>query len=316
MKYFIFKVAETKDLIGGGPRRKALPAIFVAYRFDSDKSSKFRADFGSAIRRTSSLTDVEILDGRVDIGDNWPKEVRIRLTRAQLVIADLSSLSKEVLFECGFAWGLGQKILPVTASITQRSNVPAWLTDMQWGHYMDDGGLDNLIDSVAQHLRSRNKTRIPPRSAAAKPPSVFVISNNNEQNGIHDLVQSACREWELENPGILTDVDSLDALEDDRVEEASRASLLVGELNGGRADSFVHFASGAILAKPTSGISSKRFTKRVLLVVPKSYQRDMVASGARKIKHVRVITKEDLVHELREHGKSYRNWSIIQEQEG
>ena len=132
---------------------------------------------------------------------------------------------------------------------------------------------------------------------------------------IQDQVKAASARWGLEiSPTKGGDIDDLESIESDLAEEVSHATLLIGELTGGQSDSFVHFASGAVIAVPTAGASSIRLLKRVLLVVGSADVKNQMTPGSvRKVKNVRVVTHEHLIKELNEYGNQFKDWTRKQE---
>ena len=313
VEYFTFSIADRSFLVGSKPQNPSQPAIFVAYNFDSPESAKFRVNLEAAIRRTTSLAELDILDGHVPVGEYWPSEVRARIEKVKLVVADLTLLSPDVLFECGFAWGLGRSILPVTRSVQGHEHLPKWLTDLQIGHFSSEEGLQDIVNSISHHIEGRQR-KPRSRSAVATPGKVVVLAQTKGSGDIHDQCVAASAQWGLEILAKGRDVDNLQSIESDLAEEVAHASLLIGELTGRQSDSFVHFASGAVVAVPTAGASSKRLPKKVILVVGRADLRNqLVPVSARKVKIVHVITHDELATALNDYGKQFKNWIKKQE---
>jgi hypothetical protein len=309
VNYYVIEITR-QDLVGGGGRPSPRPAVFVAYDFDSPQSEKFRLDLEADIRRTSALATIDILDGHSFVGEYWPKEVRRNLKRAKLTIADLSVLNRDVLFECGFAWGLGRPILPVAFAPESHTRMPSWFTDIQFGHYSTVEGKDHILNSLAHHLKkqSRSKGRVGGR-VKGNPCAVAIIGGELLDPSVIDRVRAACNQYGMDVPCEIRDASSLESVESHQVDETVQASLFVGLLNGGTSDTFLHFAAGAILSAPTSGGSKARLQKLVLLVVPDETDKlSMTPTSARKVKEVRVVTPQQLHNELVGYGQRYENW--------
>lgn len=307
--YCVVEVA--RHVLVGGVVRARRPAVFVAYRFDSPESQKFRIDLEAAMRRTAALLTVEVLDGRTFVGEYWPSEVRQRLLRATLTVADLSVLNREVLFECGFAWGLRRPILPVAATPHERARVPAWFTDIEFGHFLSDEGMGHLVDSVAHHVALRQKQGggRRPKHGKSNPRGVVVVEHNTNRRLAQEQVAAACSEYGMDSPLVIEDPQGLESIESGPAHVAAKASLFVGVLSGTKSDFFVHFAAGAVLSAPTSGESRQHLSKRVLLVVPNAQASEtLTPASARKVREVSVITPDRLRSELHDYGEHYKNW--------
>jgi len=297
-------------LVGGGARSPRRPAIFVAYDFDSPESKQFKLDLESAIHQTAALATIEVLDGHSFVGEYWPTKVRSNLKKAKLTIADLSVLNQEVLFECGFAWGLGRPILPVASTPAGHTRMPSWFTDIQFGHYSSTEGIGHILDSIAYHLRLRGQRGARQfRRIEGNPRGVALIGCSVNGDSLREMVNTACAQYGMDAPYVIDDVSSLESIESSQVHEAVEASLFIGVLSGGSSDPFIHFAAGAVLSTPTSGESKARLPKRVLLVVPNDQAREtMTPTSARKVKEVTVITRTQIHSELFNYGHRYENW--------
>lgn len=307
--YFVIEVSRN-DLVGGGGRSSPRPAVFVAYDFDSTESKKFRSDLETAIRRTVALTTIEILDGHSFVGDYWPKEVRNNLKKARLTIADLSVLNRDVLFECGFAWGLGRPILPVASTPERHTRMPSWFTDIQFGDYSSVEGMGHILNSIAHHLtkHSQPKGGLVGR-VKGNPRAVAITGGGLPDHSLVDMVNAVCNQYGMDVPYEIKDVSILESIESTQVDEIVQASLFIGVLSGGTSDSFIHFTAGAVLSAPRSGGSKTRMTKLVLLVVPDAEAKlNMTPTSARKVKEVRVVTPQQLHNELVSYGQRYENW--------
>ena len=268
VNYYVIKITRN-DLFGGGGRSSPPPAVFVAYDFDAPESEKFRLDLETDIRRTAALATIEILDGHSFVGEYWPKIVRKNLKRAKLTIADLSVLNRDVLFECGFAWGLGRPILPVASTPERHTRMPGWFTDIQFGHYSSVEGKGHILNSIAYHLTKQSQLKGRQGShVKGNPRAVAITGGELLDHSLIDIVNAACNQYGMDSPYEIKDASSLESIESNQVDESVQASLFIGVLNGGTSDSFVHFVAGAILSAPTSGGSKSRLTKLVLLIVP------------------------------------------------
>ena len=315
VRYSVYKLT-AGELTGSGPRSASKPdSIFVAYSFATKDSHAIRIKFEQRLRRTVSLRNLRISDGHVPVGTSWATEIRQRLTDARLVVADLTLLSPEVLFECGFAWGLGRPILPITRVSPTDAQLPRWLTDLQVGDLSSEKGWGHLIDSVGAHLQEpksrRNSRRLPP----SIPGLIVVLPTPPITDAIVGHVNQVAARYGMRKPEICEgSVEALAATEPNIVNNVARASLLVAGLNQSPSDSFVHFAAGVIVAHPKAGASRRLLDRRVLLVVPSAKQlSELTADSARRVEPtVRTVTQTDVSAELTRYGTAYQRWDRSQ----
>lgn len=303
------------ELVGGGPRRAPSEAIFIAYSFNSKESIEFRTSIEQAICRTSSLSHLNVIDGQVPVGKNWSTTIHDQLKRAKLVVADLTVLSPEVLFECGFAWGLGRPILPVTKELGLNHRLPRWLTDLQVGYFATEKGVQHLLDSIAEHLTDTRGHRLRAHSAGAMPSSVVLLRPTRNQFDLSAQVQQSAARFGLATGEDDTQVEAIESISSALVEEVAHCSLLVAPLQNDLSDSFVHFACGVIASEPKSGAIKPKLSRRVLLVVKDgNAAKTLPADSARRLTGViRVVLENQISAELIDYGSSYQSWLKKQE---
>jgi len=293
-------------------------AVFIAFSFSLPSSSSFRVSLEQRIHQTPSLYGVDVFDGKVAVGKHWPSEIRERLEKSRVVIADLTTMSPEVLFECGFGWGLGKPILPVTSNHSEHRTMPRWLTEWQVGHFSSDEGMSELLNSLGQHIselsrgrRSASRTR----SAGADPRSVVLLKGQYDSTEIEGQVrQTAARFGMVVYEGD-TLVSSLESTNNELAQQIAGCSLLVAPLTNQPSDSFMHFASGVVASVPTSGASKSKLARRVLLVVNGTTEFEKLPSdsGRRASETIRVVTVNRLTQELVQYGEQFKHWVRKQE---
>jgi hypothetical protein len=312
--YFVYEI-DSDEIIGSGPRKLSKEAIFVAYSFKSQSSCDFRVTLEQNIGRSPSLSYFDVLDGRVDVGKSWPTEIRNRLKRSRVIVADLTSLSPEVLFECGLAWGLGKPILPVTERPELLSTLPRWLTDLQVGHFSSDIGWEELLNSLSHHIEETTQKHRRAPSSGANPRSIVLLKT---KNSIYDMEQQVRQTSSRFGMDLVDDENTIDALENISSDLASRVahcSLLVAPLQNYPSDSFIHFACGVIVSKPTAGASSRRLNRRILLVVANETESNCLpADMARRVSDtIKIVTHNILAKELTNYGQLFQRWFKRQE---
>ena len=306
--YFIYKLKKG-ELTGGGPRKKSNEAVFVAHSFNTE-GNDFRIKLEQEIKRIPSLSKIDVLDGRVPIGKSWPTEIRERLRKSRVIIADLTVLSSEVLFECGFAWGLGKPILPVTRKVDSHGLMPRWLTDLQIGNLSFDKGWNDLINSLGHHISEIHKKRRKAPSDSANPSSVVILKSNSSLSLIEDQVRQMAMRFGMEVQYEDTLFDTLEGTTSELVAQVAHCSLLVAPLLNQLSDSFVHFACGVVGSVPKTGVSKRKLSRRILLVVNSVNETECLpADSARRMSGViRIITPQQLCQELTKYGQLFTTW--------
>lgn len=306
---------EAGELTGRGPRsEKSQPSIFVAYRFKSAESMNFRTQFEAKLSHIEALRDVDVVDGRVLPGDTWSTTIRKRIKRARLVVADVSYLSREVLFECGFAWGLSRRILPVLESSSLHSDLPRWLTALQVGHYSDKGGWNDILDSVSENLGIERRWGVPPPDPI--PHRIAWLGEGGKSGLGRRQLEEVCRRFGLTIAAGELVADDIDDAEESLILEVCRSSLVIAFLDGTSSDCLYHFCAGVVVAHPTAGAASRKLVRRVLFVVTGGLSVDEVlADSARRVtRNIRVIHESDLAKELLAFGGRYESWRQEQEE--
>ncbi len=142
----------------GGPMKP--PTLFIAFRLKSSESVRFRDELEKAIHAHPNLREFRVVDGRTHAGASWAPEVRSRIVGSRLVIGDVTGMKPDVLFELGFAYGLGKPTIPAGSMETRPSSLPTWLTSIQIGSYGTKGAMNGLVSSIVAHLSDSEGTRL------------------------------------------------------------------------------------------------------------------------------------------------------------
>jgi len=306
------------ELTGGARRiEKANPRIFVAHRFSARESREFREKLAYEVNKSEKLSDVEIVDGHVLPGKKWATEIRGLISKSRLVVADVTSLSPEVLFECGFAWGLSRPILPVVQDEKWVSRLPRWLTDLQIGNFTTESGWKDLIDSIAENLiRGRARRHRLPEPIPGKTVWLRGSSHFEEHRVKFDHIAGRFNLAVSKDESLPDDLGEAD---ESLINEVCRCSLLVASLNNTAADSFVHFAAGVVAAHPSAGVAKRKLNRMVVMAMVSRINTEeiLAADGARRTAGVvSVVGLDELETELLRFGRLYTNWLTSQEDEG
>ena len=294
------------ELTGAGPRRRKEPAIFVAYRFRSTKSKEFRLSLEERLGRFESFSECRIVDGHTDIGSKWASEIRRRLEQALIVIADLTNLSPDVLFECGFARGLGKSVLPVLENVDSRASLPSWLTEYQVGHFADQKGWEDLITSIAGVLNHGAVQATPAGSPV--PGRCLLLRTGEWLDELKPQFSHIAKRFDM----TLAADESVSELDDALLNMASSCSLIVAGLHNTDEDAFVHFVAGMLASKPTAGAAQRKLKRRIILVVHDDHKEtnSVVSESAVRVRSViHVVRSSQLSDALSAYGELYESWS-------
>ena len=297
------------QLAGAGPRVRGA-ALFVAYRFRNSVSKTFRETLEARMRNSEGLCGIEVTDGHVDKGEHWLQEIRKRITRCRLVVADVTGLSPEVLFELGLAWGMKKPIMPVVAEHGALASLPRWLTELEIGYFADDTEWAALLDSIGARISRKSKaaqTRtvpdpIPGRALWLGGQEAF---EKLRQHMVHTATQYDLTMPEQESPPSLADA------EESLANEVCRASLVVASLSSSDSDTFVHFAAGLVVTKPMAGAATEKLRRRVILAVPDTLRIEDVVSDSASRFHgtVKAVRYRGLAQDIVNWGKLYKRYN-------
>lgn len=296
------------EIFRGGWGTPQAPSVFIAYRMQQPDSEAFKGALVQAIYDTPRLAGVKVLDGHVPAGVSWASEIRRRLHRCKLAIADVTGMRSEVMFELGFSRGLARPAIPVIVGSTRGPNeLGRWLTSFQIARYSGQRDATNITRSIIAHLSDpdiQRNQRLP-----SPVPGLLIWLRKLEWNG-HTCDQFASfAKRNSFNFEILGDNDDDDHI----VRRAASASLVVINLDSTDKDAMMHFICGAIIAKPAAGTSQARLPRRVLVLQePTQMGRGLVAESLRRCTNtVRVIAQKDLLPQLDEYLTAYQSWLNI-----
>lgn len=280
------------------------PVLFVAYRMNNDKSKTFRSSVESAIKAHPDLRHVEVTDGHVPAGTkNWAESIRNRIAKSRVIVGDVTGLRSEVLFEMGFAYGLNRPYISAVATRDHIDGLPSWIRQQQLAYFDNEHGLRNILEGVASVLGDTRATR--GKALPSKPGKIVWLRNLEWGSSLLKQFQYRAKQ---EDRGI-------DIVEDHELNEtqllaAAKASLLVAELDGTEHDAFVHYACGAIVANPKTGVAVKLPRLVLLLVSPERKAKDLVAEGlSRCTDTVKIVRDNDLIDQVSRYLKKYDTWA-------
>jgi nucleoside 2-deoxyribosyltransferase len=289
--------------VRGGP--PPAPSVFIAHRMESSESKAFRLALEQELAVHPRLATVKVKDGKMPIGtEDWAKEIRYRISSSNLVVGDCTGMRPEVVFELGFAYGLGIPVLPVVATGT-RSELPYWLRRKQVGEFQSERDLGDLVASIEAHLADPSL-----KSKRGNPPpvpglAVWIRSSDWTNQAIKQFQTLAQRE------GLTTEIYSDQDSHVKILERATLASFLVVTVDGTDWDAFAHYVCGAVVARPEAGYGAKRISRKVLVVEPPTAKdKEYTAEGLSRCEDTVMVTKPSSVREeTRIFLDRFRQWS-------
>ena len=297
------ELKEAEIFRGGGAFPKP-PSVFVAYRMQSEESKTFRKELEAEIANTPRLYGVQIRDGSVYVGMEWAAVIRERLSKARLVIADVTNMRPDIMFELGFARGLNKPILPVSmAKHGYNAKLSPWLTSIQGVSLRTTDAMRNIVGSIQGHLSDREI------NVHSKLPSPIVGKVVwLRQLPWNSTVCSQFRNFST-RMSLLYDVFTDEMDEGRVVNEATRGTLLIACLDGSMKDSLVHFVCGVIIAKAKPyGLPARRI---LILTDPRKASQELVADSLRG-RHdvVTIISPSKVIDRLASFQREFSSWSL------
>lgn len=293
---------ETKVLrIEGGPPPK--PTLFVAYRMDFPESRQFRISLEERLQAHPSLSQFVVDDGKVPAGANWPNVIRDRIKKTKAVVADVTRMRSDVLFEVGFAFGLNRSVIPVVSEPGERNKLPFWLGATQIGHYADIAGMSGIISSIESHFYDAEFARVKKHPPPVPSLAVWIRVHDWNHNASEQFETLTLRE------GLKVEVYSEDNPEELLIRRGGSASLLVVSLDGTDWDALMHFICGIVVSQPTAGYG-RIFKRRIIVLEPPNVRRrQFVAESVSRCQDTVLISSVHRVaKEIIEFGQSYKAW--------
>ena len=292
-----------RDLFSPSRGAQKAPSIFIAYRMQNAESKEFRTSLQRAIAEHPQLSYLLIKDGHVLPGETWAEKIRERIRSARIVVGDVTGLRPDVLFEVGFAYGMGRVIIPVLSKTAEISLLPRWLGATQLAHFGDRPGIGNILTSLSAYLADPEYEK-PNRTPQAIPGiAVWLRKLPWNETALERFITAAQREdLRFEVHG--------DPDPDERIiRRAASASLLVISLDGSRADALMHYVCGAVIAKPTTGYGRKLDRKIMIVEQDPTWKGKYVADSLRRCQSiVDLVTPDTIAQRVEDFGKAYRKW--------
>jgi hypothetical protein len=235
------------ELLGrrSGGRRRTVPSIFIAYRMNDPDSRKMRSDLEHALNEAMGVT---VLDGNVEDGLPWAEEIRRRIDKAKLIVADITGPSKEVLFEYGFA--RNKYVILVVHRPQDQSVLPKWITVIQLPPPYESGEITRIADSVAAKVVLRPEGHRP-RPAPVPGSALWIQDERSAWADLHfDRARNRLAEKSIDlERRMASEIESAEELR-----ACLRSWLLVTCLDGLSADYLGHFLLGDLIARPLAGV--------------------------------------------------------------
>ena len=241
-------------------REMQVPSVFVAYRWNINESKQFVTDLAKTLAAHPTLTGWQVTTGHTVAGVAWPETIRSRVHAAKIVVADVTGVRPDVMFELGFAYGLGRAIIPVVDVRDRAYSVPYWLRGLQLGYYKTQGDLLGIVSSIETQVMDPAYGRRwrPPQ----KVPGLAVWLGANEwSETAREQFQHQC----TKNGMRVELMDPADA-NDASIRRAGSAALLVINLDGTEKDALMHYVAGAVVAKPRAAPVGRTVDRRVVVL--------------------------------------------------
>lgn len=271
MTVFTGKLTRSSFASGGSAPTKS--GVFIAYRFSDDASETFRDDLGRELQ--AAQPGLEVLDGRVPGGVDWAEEIRERLKSCRVFVADIRSYSREIMFEMGFAARLDLSLMTVLVQ-GAGADPPGWLRRLQYRRWPEERLA--VINEAAALAVARGGTNpyLVGRSAAGGCVTVNLDDNRRE------LVDSQCSNMNVVHIQIEANGEE-PSRGRETFRDVSRAGLVIGQLAGTRADSYIHFLCGEVAAAPKVWGTGGSL-RRILLTPPMGADpQDVLAHSVRRV---------------------------------
>lgn len=288
MDDLVVKMSSRQILHPHGFNASQIKRVFIAYRMGVPASEHMRESLSGLLRARG----FEVIDGQVLKGQYWAPEIRKRLKSANLIVADVTGPSREVIFELG---AVGPKPeFPIVEAQRDLDSAISWLGSYELATY---GGTH--ITSVASRAEQMLVTRKPVNSVRPPPwPGMVVWLESKEyrwSGPMKDQVRERCLKAGLEF--IDASLRTHTAPED--VRELLRSSLVIAVMSGGPEDVLAHYLIGDVVSRPTA---SKGALARFAITVSQddAAERLLVASSVRQLpsRFCRCVTRSTEVVEL------------------
>lgn len=280
------------------------PTIFIAYRMRFDDSKKFKRDLTEDIRSSERLAGVQVLDGHVEVGTEWAKEIRKRIRTSDVVVGDVTGLRPDVAFELGFGFGLKKSLLPVVADQAHKATVPAWMKPRQIGSFESSERRAQIVSAIMTTLSDRERPQGPPPTV----PGLAVFARNPDWAvEARDQFISACKreamKWEV--------LPDQEIESDPAVRRAASANLLVLCFDKKELDPLMHYIAGAVVARQDR---AKRDLpeSRILLLEAPQYRNTAVADSLSNCRDTCSKTlPEQVSASVERFARTFRAWSQV-----
>src|SRR3954453_3776793 len=119
--------------------------IFVAYTENDPHSAEFRKRVERVLRGAVEFTEVEITDGmRENSVRDYSDSIRRKIASARFVLADITEVRAEIVFEHGYAYGQRRTTVSFVRHPEDLDALPDWLAKGQVHVYGRTAGLTQL----------------------------------------------------------------------------------------------------------------------------------------------------------------------------
>lgn len=283
--------------VGGKPKS---PSAFIAFRVKNSDSKYFRQKIEEAVKTHPYLTNCIIKDGSILGGIKWAPEIRDRIKRASLAVGDITGMHPDVIFELGFAYGLGKPIIPVVANPSQVSESPDWIRAWQILHYSSQEGTNAILKSIIEFMSGQEyKQILSPKKA--DPYTAVWLRQVDWNKHPQDQFESWTKRFDL-TPKFLFEEQSSDEM----IDEVMKASFIIINLDGGTYDGLMHFICGVSIAnlKNTIGLD-----KHILVVEKPEHSGRLAAESIKKCpSYIKIVKPNEILDSIDKYGRHLSNW--------
>jgi hypothetical protein len=271
------------------------------------ESKGFRTALADALASHPTLRRLAVKDGVVASGTKWADAIRLRIKGSKAVVADVTGMRGDVLFEVGFSYGLRKVVIPVVHNQEDRSALPEWLTATQIGIYGSENGILGIVSSIATHLSDPGSTKVDKSPDPVPGLAVWfrvLPWNYQAKNEFEAAAQKEGLKFE-----VLDEHAGYDVV----LRRATSAGLLVVSFDGTAVDALSHYICGAIASRPNAGYGFRHLARTILVLTPPGVQaKELIADSLNRCQDiVRIMDISRVGPETRIFGQAYRNWSEV-----
>jgi|SRR5579871_299214 len=233
----------------GGPAKNLV--IFVAYNFGNPKSEDFRKAIESRMKRAQTpaqFSKCEVVDGHGEGGRVWAHGIRDRLTKARVVLADVTTPRHEIYFESGLAHSIGKTVVFAVGDERSGAVLPDWVRKYHVETFGSTTGMASLMRTIAREIAPGRRRR--PHELSASIPGTAVWIRRFAWNGlaVSQFKMAIEQSFRWTSPRIFDDVKDHEEV----IATARAAQLVVVSLDGTKDDLLMYYIAGLVCGAPNT----------------------------------------------------------------